>query len=317
MSRPTLAVTGSTGHVGGLVARRLAEAGVPQRLVVRPTSVDRAPRLDGAQVVTATYADAAAAEDALRGVDVLLMVSASESADRVDQHRTFVDAAARAGVGHVVYTSFVGAAPDSIFTLGRDHWATEEHLRASGLAATFLRDNLYLDFLPALAGPDGVIRGPAGDGAVAAVARADVARVAVEVLRDPAAHAGRTYDLTGREALTLDDVARTLTDVTGVPTRYHRETVEEAYASRASYGAPGWQVDAWVSTYTAIAAGEVARISADVERVTGTPPRTLVELLRAYAAPGPSGGRAAGGAVRVAPAQRSVRGPIRWYAPSR
>ena len=94
------------------------------------------------------------------------MVSAAESADRLDQHRTFIDAAAEAGVRHIVYTSFLGAAPDATFTLARDHWVTEEHIRASGLAFTFLRDSFYLDFLPALAGEDGVIRGPAGDGLV-------------------------------------------------------------------------------------------------------------------------------------------------------
>ena len=99
------------------------------------------------------------------------MVSASESADRVAQHVAFIDAAARAGVGHVVYISFFGAAPDATFTLARDHYATEEHLRASGMDFTFLRDNLYADFLPALVGDDGVIRGPAGRGRVAAVAQ--------------------------------------------------------------------------------------------------------------------------------------------------
>ena len=108
-----------------------------------------------------------------------------------------------AGVQHIVYTSFFGAAPDSTFTLGRDHYATEEWIKASGMDYTFLRDNFYLDFLPLLAGEDGVIRGPAGDGVMAAVARADIARSAVTVLRDPALHVGRTYDLTGPEDISL------------------------------------------------------------------------------------------------------------------
>jgi NAD(P)H dehydrogenase (quinone) len=280
MSQPVLAVTGSTGHVGGLVARHLADRGRAQRLLVRPTSVDRAPRLERSEVRTAGYGDRDAAAAALRGVDVLFMVSASESADRRDQHRTFLDAAAAAGVRHVVYTSFLGAAPDATFTLARDHWATEEHVRASGMAFTFLRDSLYLDFLPALAGPDGVIRGPAGDGRVGAVARADVARVAAAVLTEPAAHAGVTYDLTGPEAITLAEAARVITEVTRTPTTYQPETVEEAYTSRAVYGAPDWQVDAWVSTYTAIASGELDVVSDAVETLTGTPPTGLAELLR-------------------------------------
>src|SRR5213080_1228271 len=116
-----LAVTGSTGNVGGRVARLLSAAGVPQRLVVRDPG--RAPALDGADVTQAGYGDGAAARRALAGVDTLFMVSGAESADRVDQHRTFVDAAASAGVRRIVYLSFYGAAPDATFTLARDHWA--------------------------------------------------------------------------------------------------------------------------------------------------------------------------------------------------
>ena len=274
---PTLAVTGSTGAVGGLVARALADAGVATRLLARTPA--RAPALAGAVAVPCEYGDREQAVRALDGVDTLLMVSAAEDERRLEQHRAFIDAAREAGVGHVVYTSFLAAARNAVFTLGRDHYWTEEYLRAAGLTYTFLRDNLYLDFLPLLAGADGVIRGPAGDGRVSAVARADVARVAVAVLRDPAAHRDVTYDLTGREALTLGEVAAQLTALRGTPVTYHDETLEEAYASRAAYGAPDWQVDAWVSTYTSIASGVQAQISADVERVTGQPALTLAELL--------------------------------------
>ena len=276
-SAPSLALTGVTGHVGGLVARELATAGLPLRLLAR--SPERAPRLPGATVLPLTYGHSAVAVSALAGVEVLLMVSASESADRRAQHLGLVDAAAAAGVGHIVYTSFVGAGPHATFTLARDHGATEEHIRSRGLGFTFLRDNLYADFVPDLAGPDGTIRGPAGDGQAALVARADVARAAAVVLRDPSAHRDRTYDLTGPEALTLAQAAAVVTEVTGRPTRFQHETLDEAYASRASYGAPDWQVEAWVSTYTAIASGELAGVSEDVQRLTGRPALSLRELL--------------------------------------
>ncbi|WP_407441833.1 NAD(P)H-binding protein [Rhodococcus sp. (in: high G+C Gram-positive bacteria)] len=173
MASTCITVTGSTGNIGRAVAAHLAETGTRMRLVVRDPA--RAPA--GARdVVQASYRDLEAATAALRGADVLFMVSASESADRLTQHRTFVDAAAAAGVRHVVYTSYLGAAPNATFTLARDHWATEQYLRESGMAWTFLRDSLYLDFLPTLADEDGVIRGPAGDGRVGAVARADIAQ---------------------------------------------------------------------------------------------------------------------------------------------
>lgn len=273
----SLAVTGATGRLGGRVARLLAERGLGQRLLVRDPS--RAPRLTGAEVVRCPYEDSEDTRAALAGVDVLLMVSAAESADRLDQHRGLVDAAAAAGVRHVVYPSFMGAAADAGFTLARDHGATEDHLRASGMRTTMLRDCFYADVFPLFA-TDGVIAGPAGDGRVAAVAIADVARVAADVLAAPEGHEGRVYELTGPEALTLDEMADAITRATGRPTRYREETLEEAYVSRSGYGAPPWQVDAWVSTYTAIRDGELERVTDDVEQVTGRPPLTVEQALR-------------------------------------
>jgi uncharacterized protein YbjT (DUF2867 family) len=279
VNAPTpLGITGSTGRLGGRIARRLADAGVPQRLLVRDPA--RAPQLPASTVAAASYDDPDAVRDALAGVSTVLMVSGAEHPDRVGQHRSFIDAAAEAGVEHLVYISFLGAAPDATFTLARDHWATEQHIRARGLRATFLRDSLYADFFPFMTGEDGVIRGPAGDGRVAAVAQDDIADAAVAVLRDPAAHAGASYDLTGPEALTMTEVAATIAAVTGRPVSYHPETLEEAYASRAGYGVPDWQVDAWVSTYTAIAAGELATVSGAVPDLTGHPARSLADVLR-------------------------------------
>ena len=272
-----IAVTGVTGGLGGRVARRLAERGATQRLVVRDPA--RAPELAGAEVATGSYDDAEGLRRAFDGTRTLLMVSASEAPDRQRLHANVVDAAVAAGVERIVYTSFFGAAPDCTFTFGRDHWHAEEHIRASGLGHTFLRDNLYIDFLPLMAGPDGVIRGPAGDGRVAAVARDDIADVAVAALVG-GGHEGRSYDLTGPEALTLAEAAEELSRAAGRPIRYQAETLEEAYASRASYGAPGWEVDGWVTTYVAIANGDLEQVSGDVAAVAGHPPVRLAEFLR-------------------------------------
>ncbi|MEV8405407.1 SDR family oxidoreductase [Streptomyces niveus] len=274
----TFAVTGSTGRLGGRVARRLAAAGVAQTLLARDPG--RAPRLPGAVAVPGSYGDRAAVVRALRGVDRLLMVSAAETADRVDTHRVFVDAAVEAGVGHLVYISFYGAAPDATFTLARDHWHTEQHIRACGVPFTFLRDNLYADFMPGLVGDDGVIRGPAGEGRAAVVAQDDIADAATAVLTGAPDHTGATYDLTGPEALTLGEIAAVLTGTTGRTVSYQPESVAEAYRTRATYGAPDWQLDAWVSTYTAIAAGELAGVSDSVPRLTGRPATPLADVVR-------------------------------------
>jgi NAD(P)H dehydrogenase (quinone) len=215
------------------------------------------------------------------------MVSATEAPDRVAQHMAFVDAAAAAGVKHLVYISLYGAAADSTFTFARDHFATEEHIRSSGMGFTFLRDNLYADVVEFLVGSDDVIRGPAGNGRCAAVALDDVADAASAVLLDPTAHLGATYLLTGPEYLTLHDVAAMLTREFARSISYQPDTVEEAYASRSSYGAADWEVDGWVSTYTAIANGEFAGVTEDIHNLTGHPASSLAEVLhRRSAAPG-------------------------------
>jgi NAD(P)H dehydrogenase (quinone) len=271
-----IGVTGATGHIGGAVARRLQVAGVPQRLIVRDPA--RAPRLDGAEVVTARYGETPELLNAFDGLETLLLVSGSESADRVALHTATVDAAVAAGVGRIVYLSFVNAAPDATFTFARDHWWTEQHIRSARVDFTFLRDSLYLDLIPHWVGEDGVLRGPAGEGRVGAVLRADVAASAAAVLTGDG-HAGATYDLTGPETLSAGEIADALAKAWDRPVRYHAETLDEAYRSRERYGAPPWEVAGWVTTYAAIAAGELDVVTDTVQTLTGRAPTGLAEYL--------------------------------------
>jgi len=282
------AVTGATGMLGSKLAFRLAAEGAPQRLVVRDAA--RAPSLgeeplpEAEVAVVAGYSDTRAMVEALTGTDTVLLVSAREGPDRVSQHRAAVDAAIAAGVRRIVYVSFVGAAPDAVFTFARDHWRTEEYIRATGVRHTFLRDNLYHRGLTLMVGDDGVVRGPAGDGRVASVSHDDIADVATHVLLDDDArrHDGVTYDVTGPEALTLDEVAALLSSVTGREITYHPETLDEAYASRRRLGAPRLEVDGWVSSYAAIAAGELARVSDTVPRIVERPAQSFAAWLDDY-----------------------------------
>ncbi len=275
-----VAVSGATGAVGGWVAARLANLGHGQRLIARDTR--RAPDLPGAEVAEASYDNPQAMRRALDGIQTFFMVSGSEAFDRVQQHIATVDAAVEAGVKRIVYLSFLGAAPEATFTFARDHWRTEEHMRAANVRTAFLRDSLYLDMLPMMAGDDGVIRGPAGDGRVAAVARDDVADVAVTVLLGGEDHDGRSYDVTGPEGITLYQVVEELSRVTGRNIVYRAETLEEAYASRASYDAPEWEVEGWVTSYAAIAVGELDVVSNTVSELAGHAPMALAEFLRRY-----------------------------------
>nr|WP_232806834.1 NAD(P)H-binding protein [Geodermatophilus chilensis] len=282
-----IAVTGATGALGRRVVERLAgRPDVGLRLVVRDAA--RAPRVPGAEVaaVPAGYADGSGLTSALAGVRTLYLVSAAEAEDRLQQHLTAVSAAAAAGVQRVVYTSFLGAAPDAVFTLARQHAATEEALAATGVRTTVLRHAMYADFVPffaVLEDGQAVIAAPADDGRASFVSRDDLADVAAAVLADDSpALDGAVLDVTGPEALSLDDAAAVLAEVTGRPAVYRRQTVEEAWATRRPSGHPDWEVEGWVTSYRAIAAGEMARVTDVVPTLTGHPARTVAEHLRSH-----------------------------------
>jgi NAD(P)H dehydrogenase (quinone) len=273
-----IAVTGATGEVGGRVVRLLAEQDVPMRLVVRDAA--RAP--EGFEVFGgASYADGDAMRRGFEGAETVFLVSAGEDEHRIDLHYGAVDAAAAAGVRRIVYTSFAAAMPDTAFTFGRDHFHTEERIKQSGLEWTFLRDNIYLDYVPFFAGADGVIRGPGGDGRFAGVTRDDIAASAAVVLTTEG-HAGVAYDMTGPEAFSLAEAAERVGRAAGRPVTYVQETLEEARASRAPTGAPAWEIEGWVTTYVSIAVGELERVSGDVERLTGRKPQSLDDFLAAH-----------------------------------
>ncbi|MEU5974026.1 SDR family oxidoreductase [Streptomyces sp. NPDC047315] len=275
-----IAVTGATGKLGGRVARRLAARGVRTRLVGRDAA--RLPQLDGGEHARVpAYGDEDAMRRACDGVGTLFLVSGHEDPGRVREHQIAVDSAVAAGVERVVYLSFLGASPDATFTFARDHWYTEEYVRASSLRYTFLRDSFYLGALAAMAGDDGVIRGPAGQGRISAVAHDDVADAAVGVLLD-GGHDSATYDVTGPAAITLAEAAEELSRFAGRAVTYVAESEPEAYESRATIGAPPWEVEGWVTSYRAIATGEMATVSDAVARLAGRPAQSFAEYLREH-----------------------------------
>lgn len=274
---PALAITNAAGTVGRLTAEELARGGAALRLLARDAA--RAPQLPRAVVMPCTYCDDALARAALEGARTVLMVSAEDEPEWQQQQLGFVVAAADAGVEHIVYTSCQGAAPASTYTFGRGHFATEEAIRASGMGWTILRSSFSLDLVALLPGPDDALRAPAGSGRVAAVAKLDVARAAAAVLRDPASHAGRTYEITGPEALSFEEMAATLTAAAGRRIRYVDESVEAAYRSRTGSGVSRRLAEAWVTNYLAIAEGEQSQVSGDVELLTGLKPVSFEALV--------------------------------------
>ena len=273
-----IGMTGVTGKLGSYVADLIDQKGIASiHLARRP---ERAKVYASAKIRKMVYANTPEVVEALKGIDTLLMVSARENPERVKEHKDFLDAAKLAGVQHIIYTSFYGAGEKATFTLSRDHAQTEAYIKELGFTYTFLRDNFYLDFFIDIALENGEIRGPAGRGRVSAVARKDTSRVAAEILLNPKEWENQTLNLTGPEDLSMEEIVALLSKESGKTITYVDESVEEAYESRKKWPAQTWEYDAWVSTYTAIKAGEQAGVSTDVEKVLGRPAMNLIDVLK-------------------------------------
>lgn len=275
---PKIAVTGVTGNLCGMVSRLCKKNGIEVRNLVR--NVEKAEKFGFYNVFKSSYDKSADTVKSLKGIEVLFMVSGSENPNRVQQHKDFIDAAKVAGVSHVIYLSFYNASKNSIFTLGRDHYATEEYIKENGFKYTFLRDNFYVDFFVDLCREYGEIKGPAGNGKVSAVVRSDVSEVAAKILENPGKWENQTLNMTGPEELSMDEIVKIVSEYFGKEIKYIEETVEEAYESRKIWKAEQWEYDSWVSTYTAISENEQSGISNDIEKVLGRKATSLAEYLK-------------------------------------
>ena len=274
---PKIAVTGVTGNLGGMVSRLCKKNGIEVRNLAR--NVEKAEKLGFSNVFKSSYDKSEDTVKSLKGIEVLFMVSGSENPNRVQQHKDFIDAAKIAEVSHIIYLSFYNASKNSIFTLGRDHYATEEYIKENGFKYTFLRDNFYVDFFVDLCREYGEIKGPAGNGKVSAVVRSDVSEVVAKILENPGKCENQTLNMTGPEELSMDEIVKTVSKYFGKEIKYIEETVEEAYESRKIWKAEQWEYDSWVSTYTAIAENEQSGISNDIEKVLGRKATSLVAYL--------------------------------------
>ena len=272
-----IVVTGATGRVGGLVARRLESGGHPMRLLVRDPH--RAPRINGAQVQVADYGNPQRLAAGLQKGDRVFMVSLWIGGDtRLDLHRSFIEAAARGDVAQLVYLSFVNAGPNAIFSHAREHGATEEMLRASGVPWTAIRNSMYADDIPGWFDPDGVAREPGDDARMSFSYRPELADVIAAVLSKPG-HEGRIYNITTPDSASIRELAQIASNVTGEDYRYEPIS-DDAWIERwKAQGRPDWALEAGQTSYQALRAGELDVVSNDYEKVTGRKAATIAEVI--------------------------------------
>ncbi|MFI6506650.1 NAD(P)H-binding protein [Streptosporangium sp. NPDC050855] len=273
-------VTGATGALGRLVTERLA--GRPD-VAIGTRSPEEIPA--GSPARRIDFDDPGSLDKGFAGVDTLLLISAGYGEDDVviARHGAAIDAAERAGVRHIVYTSLSAAGDHLAYALA--HRWTERRLRAGTASWTILRNGLYAELLATLAPvADGRITAPLGAGRLAAVARADLAEAAALVAADAPAHAGRVYELVGEQAVGGADLAAALSGATGSTVSYEPGTLAGAREDLAALGPAPFQIPMLVGTYSCIAHGFMDGTGGDLRNLLGRAPRPALEIATAVLA---------------------------------
>jgi uncharacterized protein YbjT (DUF2867 family) len=269
-------VTGATGTIGSEVFRRLAAAGERPRALVRDRRIARARLGDGVEHVVGDLDRPETLEAGLAGVDRLFLLT-RQTSRQPQQERNVIDAAARSGVRQLVKLSVFRADERSSLQIARQHREMERAVKQSGLAYTIVRPVFLMQNLIGMV-REGAIHTAAGDGRVAMVDARDVAAVTVDALTSRSCD-GKTYTLTGPQAVSFDEAAETLSQ-TGRRIRHVRVAPADIRNALERSGVEAWFAEDMAKLHSMLAAGYEDLVTDDVRMVTGTSPCTLDEFAR-------------------------------------
>ena len=291
----TIIITGASGQFGRATVQGLLERVPGDELILLTRTPAKLADFaaHGCQVRQGDYDDPQSMRAAFAGGEKMLMMSAVKVGFRIPQHRRAIDAAMAAGVGQIVYTSFIGKEGADTSLAVADHRATETMLRASGAAWTILRNSQYIDAVIEAQAPHALLAGrwvaSAAEGKVAQVTRDDCVRAAVAVLAGDGHH-DTLYNITGPDLLSFREVAAIIAEIAEAPIEYVVVDDEAMYAFFDSLSIPceavpdqvvnaiPWSSDDMVSFERAVREGHIAVISDDVERLTGRKPTSLSDF---------------------------------------
>lgn len=279
-------VTGATGVNGTALLRRLSAHGVAVRALVRnPAKAEAIAALPHVEIAQGDMARPETLAAALRDVDRAMLISSSDPM-MLDVQTNFIDAAAKAGVRHVVKLSGIMPELDSAFRFARMHGEIEKRLEASGLAFTHLRAGefmtAYFRQVPMIAAK-GAIFLPMADARIASIDVDDIAEIAAKVLTG-SGHEGKTYPLTGPQALTMTEVAEKLSAATGKTIRYINVPPEDARQAQLANGMPPYLADALFELFAERRNGKEAKVWPDAGMLLGRTPTSFDEFARRNAA---------------------------------
>ncbi|OYU89338.1 MAG: NAD(P)-dependent oxidoreductase [Bradyrhizobiaceae bacterium PARB1] len=283
MSNHRILVTAAGGQLGRLTIDALLRQ-VPASQIVAGLR-DPAKGADlaakGVTVVAADYSKPETLDAALKGIDRVLLISSNELGQRVAQHRNVIDAAKRAGVKLLAYTSVLRA-DTSKLSVAKEHLPTEELIRASGVPFVLLRNGWYTEnytaSIPA-ALAHGALISSAKDGRIASASRADYAAAAAAVLAGED-HAGKVYELAGDEAYTLEQFAAELTKQSGKAVAYVRLPEADFKAALLGAGLPEELAELIATSDTAAADGALFDDSHTLSKLIGRKTTSFAETIR-------------------------------------
>ena len=279
-----IVVTGATGHLGHLVIEGLLAKLPANQIAAAVRDPEKAKDLAarGVEVRRADYSRPETLVPALAGAEKLLLISSNEVGKRATQHAAVVEAARRTKVGLVAYTSILRA-DSSRIGLAKEHKATEEALRASGLKHVFLRNGWYLENYTeqlAQALEHQAFVGSAGKGRIAAAARADYAAAAVAVLTSPG-HEGKVYELGGDQPFTMEELAAEVSRQSGKPVAYRDLPPDQYRAILTGAGLPGPVAEMLVDADVWAAKGALDDTGHALSRLIGRPTTSLTAAVAA------------------------------------
>ncbi|QQQ48481.1 SDR family oxidoreductase [Pseudomonas syringae] len=285
-----IVVTGATGQLGRLVIEQLLSRVPASQIIAAVRSPEKAADLSrqGIQVRQADYSQPATLDSAFAGADKVLLISSSEVGQRLPQHKAVIDAAKRAGVQLLAYTSVLHA-DTSALSLAKEHRETEDYLRASGLPFALLRNGWYTEnYTAGIPGAlaHGAVMGCADEGRISSASRLDYAEAAAVLLTSKTAQAGNVYELAGDESYTLSEFAAQLSTQSGKPLPYVNLPQAEFEAALIQAGLPDFVARLLADSDAAAAAAKGAlfddsrQLSALIGRPTTPLSATIAETLK-------------------------------------
>ncbi|MFT4095255.1 MAG: SDR family oxidoreductase [Niabella sp.] len=278
-------VTGATGHLGSAVIEHLLKNTTADNIVAFARDENKAMPLreKGIEVCFGTFEETASLDKAMQGIEKVLLISTTDH-HRLEQHKNVVDAAKKAGVEHILYTSvsIKNANTSAIKVLMESHFQTEDYIKESGLKYTFLRNSLYTEVIPFYVGEKVLETGillPAGDGKVAYALRKEMGEAAANVLLQNG-HQNQTYEITGSELYAYKDVAKALSELSGKNIVYTDVEATKLSEQLRQAGVPEIIVSVIIGFATDIKNGQFEIVSKDLENLLGRKPTVLKEALK-------------------------------------